>query len=264
MYIGDKGTTTGNVRLAYSDDNGQSFQYYDGNPLHDAGTHDEGLNQRDPDAIVLDDGRIRIFTMVQGGPLAPHPGVRSVTSIYSFTSTDNGQTFTEDPGVRLNPEDFTEFDVWSLNDPSVIQLPDGRYRMYVAGLISTLPDASDAHWVILSATTTMADDPGGNDSLQLEHVSTHEMDVGTHRPEILATESGQFLAVVVQPGEREDGSLAKHRVYHLDANGEPIGMEIPRITGQPSSVMNWLLCINRSCLMRMCRPERRGRRSNTR
>ena len=223
MYIGDKGTTRGNVRLAYSTDNGRSFQHYDGNPLHDAGAHDEGLNQRDPDAIVLDDGRIRIFTMVQGGPLAPHPGVRSVTSIYSFTSADDGQTFTEDPGPLLNPEDFTEFDVWSLNDPSVIQLSDGRYRMYVAGLISTLPDASDVHWVILSATTTMEDDSGGTDSIQLDHVSTHEMDMGTHRPEMLATESGQLIAVVVQPGIQEDGSLAKHRVYHIDADGNTVG-----------------------------------------
>ncbi len=158
MYIGDKGTTTGNVRLAYSDDNGQSFQYYADDPLHDAGTHDDGLNQRDPTANVLDDGSIRISTMVQGGPQAPFPGVRSVTAIYSFTSMDNGLTFKADPGVRLEPEDFTGFDVWSLNDPSIIQLPDGRFRMYVAGLVSELPDVSDVDWVILSATT--AGDPG--------------------------------------------------------------------------------------------------------
>lgn len=160
MYIGDKGTTTANVRLAYSTDNGQSFQLEYDNPLGDAGTHDEGLNQRDPAANLLDDGRIRVFTMVQGGTEAPLPGTRAVTSIFSFTSTDNGHSFEADSGVRLVPEDFTEFDVWSLNDPSVIQLPDGRYRMFIAGLISEEPDASDAHWAILSATTLRPDDPG--------------------------------------------------------------------------------------------------------
>ncbi|MBQ17489.1 MAG: hypothetical protein CMJ65_10225 [Planctomycetaceae bacterium] len=158
MYIGDKGLTTGNVRLAYSDDNGQSFTLHDTNPLGDAGTHDQGLNQRDPAAIVLDDGRVRVFTMVQGGSDAPLPGSRAVTSIHSFTSSDDGLTFTEDAGVRLSPEDFSGFDVWSLNDPSIIPLPDGRFRMYVAGLVSVEPDASDAHWVILSATTKLSDD----------------------------------------------------------------------------------------------------------
>jgi len=107
MYIGDKGTTTANVRLAYSTDNGQSFQLEYDNPLGDAGTHDEGLNQRDPAANLLDDGRIRVFTMVQGGTEAPLPGTRAVTSIFSFTSTDNGHSFEADSGVRLVPEDFT-------------------------------------------------------------------------------------------------------------------------------------------------------------
>ena len=228
MYIGDKGTTTGNVRLAYSDDNGQSFQHYDANPLGDAGTHDEGLNQRDPTAVVSDDGRIRIITMVQGGPQAPHPGVRSVTSIHGFTRNDNGLTFTADPGRRLEPSDFTEFDVWSLNDPSIIQLPDGSHRMYVAGLISELPDASDARWVILSATTTMDGPDGGQETeqpslLQLDHVSTYEMAMGTHRPEMKTTESGQMLAVVVDPDKQDDGRLIKHQVYRFDSDGQPVG-----------------------------------------
>ena len=71
MYIGDKGTSEASVRLAYSTDNGETFELYDDNPLNDLGTHDDGLNQRDPAANVLEDGRIRVFTMVQGGPEAP-------------------------------------------------------------------------------------------------------------------------------------------------------------------------------------------------
>ena len=154
MYIGDKGTTEANIRLAFSDDNGENFQLADDNPLGDAGTHDTGMNQRDPYAIVLEDGTIRVFTMVQGGSQAPLPGQRSVGTIYSFTSTDHGETFVQDEGIRLQPEDFDQLHVWSLNDPSVIQLPDGQFRMYVAAMVSETADGAGAEWVIVSATTS--------------------------------------------------------------------------------------------------------------
>ena len=224
MYIGDKGMTTANVRLAYSTDNGQSFQLEYDNPLGDAGTHDEGLNQRDPAANVLDDGRIRVFTMVQGGTEAPLPGTRTVTSIFSFTSTDDGHSFEADSGQRLAPDDFTEFDVWSLNDPSVIQLPDGRYRMYIAGLVSEEPDASDVHWAILSATTQHPDDPGtGGDIPRLQGPSG-PIDDPTPEFHWSATESAESYEFQIvrgpaghpgQPGEPgevtvvefEDGSV---------------------------------------------------------
>ncbi len=173
MYIGDKGTSEASVRLAYSTDNGETFELFDDNPLNDLGTHDDGLNQRDPAANVLSDGRIRIFTMVQGGPDAPLPGQRAVTQIESFTSDDDGLTFTYDVGVRLSPGDFTEFDVWSLNDPSVIQLSDGRYRLYVAALITETSDTdgSDSRWVIVSATTALDDTGSDNpEEVTVEHL----------------------------------------------------------------------------------------------
>ena len=153
MYIGDKGTTDANVRLAYSSDNGQTFEVFDDNPLGDRGTHDDGLNQRDPTANVMPDGSIRIFTMVQGGPDAPLPGQRVVTEIQSFVSWDDGLTFTHDSEFLLRPEDFSEFHVWSLNDPSVILLPDGGLRLYIAGLITDTADGADPYWAILSATS---------------------------------------------------------------------------------------------------------------
>jgi hypothetical protein len=33
------------------------------------------------------------------------------------------------------PEQFKEFDVWSLNDPMAVRLKNGRFRIYVAALI---------------------------------------------------------------------------------------------------------------------------------
>ena len=164
MYIGDKGMTNANIRLAFSDDNGKTFQLADENPLGDAGTHDAGLNQRDPYAIVLDDGTIRVFTMVQGGPQAALPGQRSVGYIYSFTSTDHGETFVQDEGIRLQADDFDQFYVWSLNDPSVLQLPDGRFRMYVAGMVSETAEGADTEWAIVSVTTTHVSSGGQKES----------------------------------------------------------------------------------------------------
>ena len=179
MYIGDKGMPQASVRLAYSTDNGETFELFDDNPLNDLGTHDDGLNQRDPAANVFSDGRIRIFTMVQGGPEAPLPGQRAVGEIYSFTSRDDGIAFAKDDGVRLAPSDFTEFDVWSLNDPSIVELPDGRYRMYVAARITETPDATDPRWVIVSATTSLEDAPSqpGNDDP--EKITVQELDDGS-------------------------------------------------------------------------------------
>ena len=198
MYIGDKGTSEASVRLAYSVDNGETFKLYDENPLNDLGTHDDGLNQRDPAANVLSDGRVRIFTMVQGGPQAPMPGQRSVGEIYSFTSSDDGLTFSKDTGVRLAPTDFTEFDVWSLNDPSVIELADGRYRMYVAALITETSDATSPRWVIVSATTSLEDSTPQPTDGNPKEVTVQQLDDGSFicRP----VGEGPFPAVLYNHG----------------------------------------------------------------
>ena len=37
-------------------------------------------------------------------------------------------------GPVLTSDDFTEFDVWSLNDPSLLALPDGGWRVYCGAL----------------------------------------------------------------------------------------------------------------------------------
>ena len=76
----------------------------------------------------------------------------------------DGSTFTQDPDYRLRFDDYTEFEVLSLNDPKVILLPDGRYRMYMASMIRTGPGENDIKWAIVSATTsaTIAVDEGPN------------------------------------------------------------------------------------------------------
>jgi len=65
----------------------------------------------DPTATVLDDGRVRLYAYAQG--------IGLVSAI-----SDDGRTFTEEPGVRIPGTDAGQPRVW--------RLPDGRWRMYVS------------------------------------------------------------------------------------------------------------------------------------
>ena len=155
LYVGDMGGVN-NVRRACSPpgDNGANFTFQDGNPLGDADAGGGQNSYVDPYALVLPDGRVRVFTMWQGPGAVPPQGIKG--DIYSFV-TDDGVTFTPEPGPLLQPGDFTAYQVYSLNDPKVVLLPDGRYRMYVAAMTD---DGQGGHrWVIVSATA--AQDGGG-------------------------------------------------------------------------------------------------------
>jgi hypothetical protein len=72
----------------------------------------------DPDLLLLPDGRIRLYAYNIQTDRGEHV-------IVSAISSDNGQTFTLEEGVR-----FTSAKMW---DPNVIMLPDGSYRMYYNG-----------------------------------------------------------------------------------------------------------------------------------
>lgn len=135
LYIGAFGFPEENIRLAISEDNGETFQFRDANPLQDSGLSATGYDHRDPRVTMLADGRLRLFSMVQGVTGAPIPGTKSAGLIYSHSSEDGGYTWTKDEGIRLSKDDFN-YDVWSLNDPHVVPIGDGRYRMYVTALIA--------------------------------------------------------------------------------------------------------------------------------
>ena len=74
---------------------------------------------------------------------------------------------------------------------------------------------------------------------QLNHVATHALPQGTHRPEILALPDGGVLVVVVQPEGPPVAGASKHKAYRLDANWNPIGAPyvVTRVTdefGEPA------------------------------
>jgi hypothetical protein len=73
---------------------------------------DAGLPVADQSAVLLSDGRIRLYFFGQN------------KGILSAISTDNGQTFTPEPGQRLPDGNGM---------PRAVMLPDGQIRLYVIG-----------------------------------------------------------------------------------------------------------------------------------
>jgi len=76
----------------------------------------------DPTATTLDDGRTRLYVYAQG------IGIVSAIS-------DDGRTFTEEPGIRIPGLDAGQPRVW--------RLPDGRWRMYVSKVNEIVSFTSD-------------------------------------------------------------------------------------------------------------------------
>lgn len=148
-YLGDAGGTNNNLRLARSTDNGWTFSWVKGNLVGDDNIGCPGGIQWDPKTVELSDGRIRMFTMNQHCE-PPIPGKRATGTVYSFISDDGGENFSAE-GQRFIHSDVTEFEVYSLNDPSVIRLPDGRYRMYVTAMIYDT-ETQTPRQAIISAT----------------------------------------------------------------------------------------------------------------
>ncbi len=67
------------------------------------------------------------------------------------------------------------------------------------------------------------DDAGDDDdaSVTLEHLATWEMEVGTHRPEILLTEAGDLVLVVVEHEDKGDVRVT-HKGYRFDTDFNPL------------------------------------------
>lgn len=137
LYLGDM-RGANNVRRAYSTDGGNTFTFTGGNVLGDADSGGGGRSYVDQHSIPLPDGRRRLTCM-------------KACEIFSFITEDDGRTFKLEPGTRLTRRDFTEFNLRCLNDPTLVRLPDGRYRIYVATQIESA--AGGARPVIVSATT---------------------------------------------------------------------------------------------------------------
>ncbi|MBI3880984.1 MAG: exo-alpha-sialidase [Verrucomicrobia bacterium] len=137
LYLGDM-QGANNTRRAYSTDGGNTFAFTDGNVLGDARAGGGARTYVDQHSIPLPGGQRRLTCM-------------KACDVYSFVTEDDGKTFKLEPGTRLACRDFTEFPVRCLNDPTLVRLPDGRFRIYVTA--QTENETGRRRQAIVSATT---------------------------------------------------------------------------------------------------------------
>jgi hypothetical protein len=143
LYIGDiQGKN--NLRRAVSIDNGMTFTYDRGNVLGDDNVVLASDRNVDQFSIELPGGERRLITMNTGGAY-----------IDSFISDNEWDYFTKESGHRLSAGDFTAvgLTIYSLHDPTIVRLSDGRYRMYVCGRITNTGHSDNDEYAIVSATT---------------------------------------------------------------------------------------------------------------
>jgi len=137
------------VNRAYADPetNGLTFELEKTDVL-DGTIEDE--HYADPHSIVLSNGNVWLIVMNQTKGAKPPLGRQGV--IYGYESTDGGKTF---GGARrlFGWDDVDEFDVYSLNDPKIVEFPEGNIRIYVAAMIpDTSVNAPEKYkWIVISA-----------------------------------------------------------------------------------------------------------------
>lgn len=150
LYIGDM-YGLNNVRRAYSTDNGWTFTFTNGNVLNDENLGGEEMSFVDQKVIVLEDGRVFLVSM--------RLGEEQIGTVYGFISEDDGVTFKQYKEVLLKPSDFNNYGYGipkNLHDPVIVQLKDGRYRIYVGLSIKHEEGNTDQKaWAIVSATTEL-------------------------------------------------------------------------------------------------------------
>ncbi len=143
LYIGDR-YGLNNIRRAYSKDNGETFTFTNGNVLGDDDFGGGAKSYVDEKVLVLDDHRVFLVAMQSG-------------TIYGFMSEDDGVSFEpyEEPLLEANDFISTEYgEATSLHDPQIIELEDGRYRIYVtAGFRGDSTTTENDTEAIVSATT---------------------------------------------------------------------------------------------------------------
>lgn len=165
QIFGPDGEKIHAIRMAYSEpgDNGMNFEVMNENLVVEF--KGDSLVQEmtaDPHAIQLPDGRVRMILMRQDYDRGVPPQ-NSNGAILSYISED-GFNFQYE-GEIVSWDDFEEWDVMSLNDPKIMALDDGRFRVYVAAMIpdpevpeeevGTMVDGKiyGYKWILVSITT---------------------------------------------------------------------------------------------------------------
>jgi|GEM_PF-6542477 hypothetical protein len=158
-----------------TDGTGDSFTLVSNDPLGNGDMKGGNIRHNDPFAYAMDDGSFLVLTMrMHGGNINP-PNTRTGEIHAWRASAANGDSVVGENLVAgenealIDVDDFVAagHDVYSVNDPSVIKLADGRYRVYVGALLKAASYPSEDlsgciaknikedgyAWAILSATS---------------------------------------------------------------------------------------------------------------
>ncbi|WP_157678423.1 hypothetical protein [Oleiphilus messinensis] len=163
-----------------TDGTGNTMELMSDDPLNNGPTIEAKDRQNDPMAFQYGDGHFIILTMKQhNGPISPQNVVTGEIYGWEIRDTDPESVAPLPPkdGDENQPlltvEDFVAagHDVYSINDPSMIQITEQSYRMYVGALVNITrypeytglsecavqfgEDITQYAWVILSATATL-------------------------------------------------------------------------------------------------------------
>jgi len=116
----------GAIKSAISNDEGKTFAL------------EEGVRVQGsvPATLQLSDGRWRMYYSNQG-------------QLVSAISND-GLSFSQEPGVRLEKGKPGELDAYGITHPSIVKLPDDSFRMYYDGQFK---QEQGPHWRIMSASS---------------------------------------------------------------------------------------------------------------
>ncbi len=102
----------------------------------------------DPHSLVRENGDVWVIVMHQAD--GPAPPLVKRGDIFAYVSRDDGKTF-ELEGQLMSYRDFEEFEVWSLNDPKIVEF-DGELIVIVAAMVLDEEDPDKEYkWVLVSA-----------------------------------------------------------------------------------------------------------------
>jgi hypothetical protein len=141
----DEGDIMVSRAYASPETDGMEFELTDENIL---GGSLETDGYADPNSLVRANGDIWLIIMHQEEGAAPPLEKRG--DIYAYVSKDDGKTFDLE-GLLMSYRDFVEMEVFSLNDPKIVEFPGNQLMVIVAAMVEQEDGEKKHKWVLVSA-----------------------------------------------------------------------------------------------------------------
>lgn len=138
-----------NIEIIKVDENSYRMYYSQNGSVYSA-TSTKGKNWTTEEGVrVASAGQVSLLDLGEEGLRMYFTRIQDGVNVLLSATSADGLNFTEEDGIRLEPEHPKGFDSASgIVHPSVIQLYDGRYRVFYDTFNTSDPDST---WRILSA-----------------------------------------------------------------------------------------------------------------